>query len=895
MLCAFKTIVSFFLAASGVTTPDAGSTPPAAPPPKGAHHHLASWIKPLHYSVRLTIVPAEESFHGLVDVDLALQQDAAVIWLNAEDLSVISAEARYTDHVAPATGARTRKGQLGFTFEHPIPRGAVSLHIDYTGKIRTGQRSGIFRLREGADWYAFAHLEPSAARRVFPCFDEPSIKTPWQLSLKVHGTDQAFSNTPAVSETEAGDGFKLVQFADTKPLPSHLVGFAVGPIDLVPASPAGSDVSAIRILAPRGEGADSRWAAEATPQILAHLGRLSGVDYLFGELAFVVLPLSARVGFQMPGLIAMDEARSLVPSGREGVEFQRRLARAAAGLLAHQWFGDLVTPVGWDDAWLSEALSQWIASRAVEEWQPTWRLANERPWVLSEVLDDDSLVASRSIRREADGDSEERELFDDLDVRKGAVTLAMFEKWIGSDKLHGAIQHYLKGRAYQNASASDFIETISDEAGNDIGPALSSFWDQPGVPRVSFEVRCHGGAAPVVSVKQDRYFPLGADANRSGGDQLWQIPVCLRWGSPGSTNGRLCNLLGSRDTELTLPELEGCPEWLLPNEGGVGYYRAELGGDWLNRLLRTGFKQLTIPERIAVAGDVRAQVRAGRLPINELIALIPKLSEDPNRSSAEVAIDLAAGLRDDGLIPESVRPKYAHFIRDTFGRRAHQLGWVPKKSDDEDTRLLRARLVQFVADAGEDSKLIDEAKRLASAWLDDPASISPDIVDAVLATAAEHGDRSLFDALHRAATAAKSKGDALHALRAMARFRDPDVVRGALPIALSDEFEPAVSFELIRGATHWAATRLIAYEFVKANFDVLSGRLPEDMVAHLPDIGATLCDGGRRSDVESFFKERNSRFPDGPHCLARALERMQVCSAIREKQAPAVATFLSRR
>src|SRR5439155_27372925 len=130
---------------------------------------------------------------------------------------------------------------------------------------------GASKQREGGDWYVYTHFEPIAARRVFPCFDEPSFKVPWQLTLKVKQGDIALSNTPAESIDEGKDGFTTVRFEETPPLPSYLVAFAVGPFGMVDAGKAGLAHTPVRIITPRGKEAWARFAAESTGTLLALL------------------------------------------------------------------------------------------------------------------------------------------------------------------------------------------------------------------------------------------------------------------------------------------------------------------------------------------------------------------------------------------------------------------------------------------------------------------------------------------------------------------------------------------------------------------------------------------------------------------------------------------------
>jgi alanyl aminopeptidase len=252
-------------------------------------------------------------------------------------------------------------------------------------------------------------------------------------------------------------------------------------------------------------------------------------------------------------------------------------------------------------------------------------------------------------------------------------------------------------------------------------------------------------------------------------------------------------------------------------------------------------------------------------------------------------------LRDGELVSEKLRPAYAKYIRDLFGARAKQLGWVPKKGDDEDTRLLRARLLPLVASVGEDPALIAGAKKLAAAWLKDHKAVDPDLVGAVLAVAAEFGDKALYDSWMKAARTEKDRIDRVKLLHALAGFVDPAIVKEALPVVLTDSFDAREAIALMWGPSSDPRTRKLVWEWLQANFDALVARLPRDYGAHLPFAAVGQCDEQLVAPVRAFFAERSKKFEGGPRQLEQALEQLHLCAVFKTDQTPSVERFFSKK
>jgi alanyl aminopeptidase len=246
------------------------------------------------------------------------------------------------------------------------------------------------------------------------------------------------------------------------------------------------------------------------------------------------------------------------------------------------------------------------------------------------------------------------------------------------------------------------------------------------------------------------------------------------------------------------------------------------------------------------------------------------------------------------VVPKALRPNRARFVRKMFADRARSLGWVSRKGEDDEVRLMRPTLLSWAANTGEDPQLIARAKQLADKWLTDRKAIDPDLVGLVLGIAARNGDRALFERLRTAAKAEQERKDRNLMLGAMADFRDPEIVKAALAITLTDEFPARESIGLWWGALAEEDTRELAYQFMKTNLDQLLARLPRDSGASFIGAGAMFCDEAHRDDAAAFFKDKAPGYLNGPRSYARMIEKADLCIARRNAIAASVAAFLKK-
>ncbi len=682
---------------------------------------------------------------------------------------------------------------------------------------------------------------------------------------------------------------KRVHFARTRPLPSYLVAFAVGPYDGVDARPAGRNQVPMRVYVPRGRAAEAAYAVRTSPELLEILEAYFGIPFPYEKLDLVVIPLTVHFGaMENAGLVTVAARRLLARKENESLEFERTWAVYAAHEFAHQWFGDLVTMAWWNDIWLNEAFATWMENKAVDTWAPSWGMQVVEVTDRSTAATQDTLASARSIRQPIESYDDINNAFDGITYQKGAAVIRMFETYLGPEKFQQGVHRYLLAHANGNATATDFLRAISEATGQEVAGPFESFLDQSGVPQLTVQLSCPAGKTPRLELAQERLLPVGTAAS---GERRWQVPVCARWSSGGKTH-QTCTLMTSATASLPLPG-GPCPSWVLPNAGYAGYYRLNLKGTLLRQLVTRGASALSEAETVGLLGDVAALVLAGRYPAGEGMELSTHFAAAKRRQVVEEAQKLALVRRD--FLEGPAAQAYPAWVRRHFGPRARALGLQPHPGEDEETRLLRPLLVRFVAQQGEDPALIQAARSMTAQWLKDPTSVDAEVVDTALAIAGTFGDAKLHATLVERLKSSPDRATRAHLVLALAAFRDPELVKANLQLVEAAPIDARELTRLLYDGLAWPSSRDLVFQAVSTHFELFASRLPERSAGLLFYLGASFCDSQHRAEVEAAFAPRAEKVLGGKRELAQTLEMVDLCMADRAVQVPSISAYLQHQ
>jgi aminopeptidase N len=869
------------LAGSGLAP---GTAAPPAPTSRD-DGRLPATVTPQRYALALRVDPTQTRFSGTTSIEVAVPEPTWNVVLHARDMSVSRAVA----HVAgapdvPATAStRLANGgvvpdELVLTFSRPLPQGPAILEIAYDAPF-AADLAGLYRVKEGDAWYAYTQFEATDARRAFPCFDEPGFKTAYDVSITAPRGMIALANAPETSHEDAPDGTVVHHFDTSRPLPSYLVAFAVGDFDVVQGQ---TSPFPIRAVTPKGKGGLTSLALEASAALVGKLGEYFDVRYPYPKLDVVAVPDFAAGAMENPGLVTFREELLEIDPARATTTARRRQARIIAHEFAHQWFGDLVTAKWWDDIWLNEGMATWAQSKMVDAWKPSFGATTEEIAGVQHVMDTDALHAARAVRQPVHSVSEAIESFDGLTYEKGAAVLRMLESWLGPDIFRRGVQRYVHASAWGIANANDLFDALDYVSAQKVGAIASGFLDHPGVPSVLLRWKC-GGSGGKLELRESEWRPLGG-----GGDppRSWTLPVCVA--SEGQ-KGKNCFTLGA---DPIARDLGGrCPAWLYPNADEAGYYRFVLDRAQLLALARAS-DSLDPVDRLGLVSNAWAEVRQGALDASALLEVLPTFDGETNRFVIDQLTSVVEDM-DRSLVDDGDRPAFQRWVAARFAGKKAMLGWVPAKKEDDDRALARQTVLFAMGHLAHDAATLAEAEKYAQQWLKDPTSVPSDTATVAVPLASIRAGAARLDDLRAAAEGAKTPQDRIVAIRAMAWFDDPAVLRKAFDVGLTDEIRLGELWHLFGAALGRREAAPVLFTWEKENWGKIRARVPGSLGGRmLVGVAGAVCSKAEYDDAKAFFGPATVAMEGVKRPLEERLEQASLCAALREHGAGGVAAWL---
>ncbi|HEY0870016.1 MAG TPA: aminopeptidase N, partial [Acidothermaceae bacterium] len=362
--------------------------------------------------------------------------------------------------------------------------------------MHTGE--GLHRFTDPVDGrvYLYTQFETADAHRVYACFDQPDLKTTFELDVIAPADWQVVSVTaPDLAPQQLEESPDTAasahwHFPATPPISTYITSVIAGSYHVVRdvhrglAAEIPLGIFCRKSLAPYLDADD---IFLVTKQGFGFFEELFQRPYPFGKYDQLFVP-EFNAG-------AMENAGSV--TFLEDYVFRSRVTDTAyesrAGTIlhemAHMWFGDLVTMRWWDDLWLNESFATYMANLATVEatrWPDAWTtFANEeKTWACRQ----DQLSTTHPIAADIVDIEAVETNFDGITYAKGAAVLKQLVAWVGHEPFFNGLRDYFDLHAWGNSTLHDLLRSLERASGRDLSAWSKEWLESAGINTLRPEV-----------------------------------------------------------------------------------------------------------------------------------------------------------------------------------------------------------------------------------------------------------------------------------------------------------------------------------------------------------------------------------------------------------------------
>jgi aminopeptidase N len=413
-----------------------------------------------HYDLDLSWQPEVGGIAGTATIEARATQDLSSF--NVDLLADVEVDEVTVDG-AEATAERRDDHEVTIT-----PTGTIADGAEFTAVVGYG---GVAQAVDGpipglGGWITdgrevYVASEPDGAAGFFPGNDHPSDKATYTLHVTAPDDLTVVANGVATgTDEDPAERTKTWHFDMADPMASYLVQIGIGNLTVEEsASPDG---------VPIRNAVDGDVSEQAVAAQHARTGEM--IDYFagrFGPYPFAnygVLVVDDAIGFALE-----TQTLSLFPAGAD--------EETVAHELAHQWFGDDVSPARWKDVWLNEGFATYAS----------WLWLSEGSGGDTDI--DDLAEGATGIGDELDLPPAEPggpdNLFSSSVYYRGALTLHVLRDTMGDDAFFELLRTWVDRYGGASATTAEFEELAGDIAGTDLTALFDAWLRSDELPRLA--------------------------------------------------------------------------------------------------------------------------------------------------------------------------------------------------------------------------------------------------------------------------------------------------------------------------------------------------------------------------------------------------------------------------
>ncbi len=829
---------------------------------------LSKNVLPEKYS--LIIKPDLQSFTfvGEETINLVLNSSQPTLTLHSKDLEITDGWYQIGKDKFDVKDIKynIKNESATLKFSKKLGQGKGKLTLHFRGVIADNLR-GFYRsqyTQNGKTKHmATTQFEATDARRAFPCFDEPSHKAVFELSVKIPNHLTAISNTVEVATpkgVEHDPGYKVVKFAPTPKMSTYLLAYIIGEFESIETKTKNGVL--IRVFTTKGKKHQAKFSLEVAKRSLEFLNEYFAIPYPLPVLDLIAIPDFSSGAMENWGAVTFRESALLVDEQHTAFANKQYVAEVVAHELVHQWFGNLVTMEWWTHLWLNESFASFMSYVVVDELFPEWKFWTR--FVMHDhanALQLDSLQNTHPIEVEVHNPNQISEIFDAISYDKGASVLRMLQHYIGPDNFRDGLRYYLKKHSYKNTSSIHLWEAFEKVSGKPISKFMKQWVSKPGYPVVSIAEPKPGKLA----VKQNR-FTLKNKKDKT----LWPIPLQFELGE-----GKLSNLetLSSQSKKFSI-SLDA--KYIKANPEETGFYRAIYSPGLLAKLYEpVNEKELSVVDRFGIIRDLFAMAKSGELPTSAYLEFLKAYEEE---DSYIVWSEILSGMGEIYQLfsnDKKSQVKISKYYLKILKKVVSKVGWESDHKESQARALLRGIVLNAYGSYG-DSATIKKAKQL---YLNKAKSkISPDIRSTVYGLFAINSKTADWSNLISHFEGEGLQEEQRRIARALFKIRNEKLYLKSLKYSLSKQVRHQDAALWIAMAMSNSENKHLGWKWLQNNWKEIHSRYHDDhLVVWIVKSLGGFADVKIANQIKAFFKKNPT--PGATRAIKQTLEQIALNTA----------------
>ena len=820
---------------------------------------------PLNYNIRLDPDLVNFTFGAFAQILLNAQNTVKEIPLNILELAIWSCNVLEENKLVKCPFlVNTQKEELRILLPESM-KGNITVRIDYQGHINDKMagfyRSGYTR-RKKQKYIAVTQFQESDARRAFPCMDHPAKKATFDIETDVEERLVAISNSPIKSETILDNGKKRVTFDRTPKMSTYLVFFGVGEFQSV----SDKNDPRVRVVTLPAKKKYASMGLEFGRKALEFSEAYYGIPYPLAKMDLIAIPDFAFGAMENWGAITFRENLLLYYPKITSKSGRQRIFEVIAHEIAHQWFGNLVTPSDWKYLWLNESFATYFGYGVVDHFYPQWDTWEQfLHGMTTSALSRDALHQTTAIEIPGGEHVVINTSTAPIIYNKGGSILRQIEGYIGKDNFRKGLQDYLSAHQYGSAASQHLWESFEAVSNRPIGSMMKSWIEQPGFPFV--EVK-QVGHSLVLNQKRFTYLPGEFHQN-------WIIPVTISLFFEKDKSRQTTILIDHAKKQIDIPTDTVAYKI---NHGQTGFYRVKYQDrknlDALGR--RVSDRTLSTEDRWGLQNDLYAWVKRGDVSVGDYLEFLSHFREETAYLPLTGIVSSLSELY--RVMDASGREKISLFAGPWYQDIIEKIGYEPGKAEKITVSLLREQLIWEAALFG--STRTTEFADYHWSVLLKGAPVHSDLMRCVMQVAALTGDAQVFDWFDARFRASQVEHERLNILVALGCFKDETLIKKSQNYVLKtvpprNQFIPVVAM-----ASNPYAIGLM-WDWYVSNLQEIEKFHPllyERVIAAIVPVGGL----EKAGDVNAFFEDYMKKTDTAQDVIKLSLERLEINLRIRE-------------